>query len=213
MEYEAFVMAVRRDINCLSGDRNLKRNALVGLDGIVKGGNVSDEIFCRLFVEELHRPLFRLFGEASEKCRELSLSMTRRFIVVVPLESLANLLPLLLSALLGWFRQLPFPEQSEELRLEALQLLDVLFDLCTVRLAPFAGDIVDAISKALSGTCPDAKKECCKQGRLESSRFWRGGANAAVFLCSRTFRERGIGLRCQLDGGILHGRATFLAVR
>jgi len=162
MEYEEFVMTVRRDINCLSGDRNLKRNALVRLDGIVKGGNISDEVLCRLFVEELHRPLFRLFGDASEKCRELSLSMTRRFIDVVPLESLANLLPLLLSALLGRFRPLPFPEQSEELRLESLQLLGVLFDLCTVRLAPFAGDIVDAISKALSDTCPDAKKECCK---------------------------------------------------
>ena len=35
-------MTVRRDINCLSGDRNLKRNALVRLDGIVKGGDVSD---------------------------------------------------------------------------------------------------------------------------------------------------------------------------
>ena len=211
MGYEEFVMTVRRDINCLTGDRNLKRNDLVRLDGIVKGGNVSDEVLCRLFVEELHRPLFRLFGEASEECRELTLSMTRRFIDVVLLESLANLLPLILSALLGRCR--PFPEQSEELRLEALQLLGVLFDLCTVRSAPFAGDIVDAISKALSDTCPDAKKECCKQGRLESSRFWRGGANAAVFLCSRTFRERGVGLRCQLDGGILHGRATFVAVR
>ena len=58
--------------------------------------------------------------------------------------------------------------------------------------APFAGDIVDAISKALSGTCPYAK-EFCKQERLESSRFWRGGPMSQCFSCSRTFRERGIG--------------------
>ena len=92
--------------------------------------------------------------------------MTRRFINVVPLESLANLLPLLLSALLDWFRLLQFPEQNKELRLEALQLLGVLLDLCSVRLALLAGDIVDAISNALSGSCPDAKKECCKAGPI-----------------------------------------------
>ena len=171
MEYEEFVMTVRRDINCLSGDRNLKRNALVRLDSIVKGGNVSDEVLCRLFVEELHGPLFRLFCEASEKCRELSLSMTRRFIDVVPLESLAILLPLLLSALLGRFRPLPFPEQSEELRLDALQLLGVLHAVhvlcCSTR-----------SRKVISASESDAG---CGRGRMLSpSRKWSSAATGTL---------------------------------
>ena len=51
------------------------------------------------------------------------------FIDVVPLVFLVNSLPLLLSALLGRFRPLPSPEQCEELRLEALQFLGVVFGL------------------------------------------------------------------------------------
>ena len=74
MEYEEFVMTVRRDINCLSGDRNLMRNAFVRLDGIVKGGNVSDEVLCRLFVEELHMPLFRLFDSKIYRCCSVGIS-------------------------------------------------------------------------------------------------------------------------------------------
>ena len=69
-------------------------------------------------------------------------------------------------------------------------------------------------SRRLSPTlAQNAKKEFCEQERLESSRFWRGGPMSQCFCCSCTFRKRGIGLRCQLDGGFLQGRATFLAVR
>ena len=67
-----------------------------------------------------------VFAQARKLSREL---FSSEFIDVVRLESLANSLPLLLSALLGRIRTLPFPEQCEELSLEALQLLSVLFGL------------------------------------------------------------------------------------
>ena len=108
----------------------------------------------------------------------------------------------------GFYR---FPS-TEDLRLEAMKLVDVLFGLCSMRLATLAGDILDAVSKALSDTCPCAKKKFWELERLEFTRFWRGG-NVAVFFLLLHFQTRAIVLRCQLDGGFLQGRSTFLALR
>jgi dynein assembly factor 5 len=161
--YQEFLLTVRRDINCLSdADRMVRRNAAVKLEKLLSGGRISAEFVRRLFREELHKPLFRMFSDTTEKCRELSVRMTRLLVDIIPAEELENMLPLLLAALLGRLRTLPFPEQSEELRLEILQLLRHLFKVSGPSLNPFASDIIDALAKALTDTCPDAKKECCE---------------------------------------------------
>ena len=113
-----------------------------------------------------------------------------REVVDVPLESPAKSLSLLLSLRClvgsGCYR---FPEHTEELRLEGMKLVDGLFGLCSMRLATLAGDTVDAISNALSDTCPCAKKKFCELERLQSTRFWRGGPMPQCFSCSCTFRQ------------------------
>jgi len=171
--YQEFLLTVRRDINCLTdNDRAVRRGAIVKLDkALLSSSKASPEHVRRVFLEELHKPLFRMFADQGEKCREVSLSMTLRFADLLPVQDLENVLPLLLAALLGRFRSHPFPEQSEELRLEALRLLNHLFDLCKERLSPFASDVLDALSKALTDTCPDAKKECCEITKKVSQYF------------------------------------------
>lgn len=171
--YHEFLLTVRRDINCLAdSDRNTRRNAANRLDRtLATGGKTPQDFVRRLFLEELHKPLFRMFADQTEKCRELSMAMTSRFVDLISVDELNNLLPLLLSALLGRFRTLPFPEQSEELRVEALHILKHLFDTCQNRLNPFAGEILDALAKALTDTCPDAKKECCEITKKVSTHF------------------------------------------
>jgi len=174
--YEAFLLTVRRDVNCLAdGDRAVRRGAVVRLEKLlVSGGGAkapSVEFACRLFLEELHKPLFRMFADQTEKCRELAIAMASHFVETVPLADLDNVLPLLLAALLGRLRTLPFPEQSEELRLELLRLLACLLNVGKDRLNPFAGDIVDALAKALTDTCPDAKRECCEIVKKVSAHF------------------------------------------
>jgi len=160
--YQEFLLTVRRDINCLTdNDRAVRRGAVVKLEKTLLTSAKADKAYVRrVFLEELHKPLFRMYGDQGEKCRELSISMTLRLVDIVPVEDLENLLPLLLAALLGRLRSIPFPEQSEELRLEVLRLLSHLFDVCKELLNPFASDILDALSKALTDSCPDAKKEC-----------------------------------------------------
>mmetsp|Transcript_151005 Transcript_151005/g.263102 ORF Transcript_151005/g.263102 Transcript_151005/m.263102 type:complete len:960 (+) Transcript_151005:85-2964(+) len=175
--YEEFLLTVRRDVNCLSdqGDRNVRKKAVDRLEKSLFGGGrgkpASPEFVRRLFLEELHKPLFRMFSDQSEKCRELSLAMALRFVDFVDLADLENVLPLLLSGLLGRLRILPFPEPSEELRLECLRLLSHLLDVCKERLNPFASDVIDALAKALSDTCPDSKKECCEIVKKVSKHF------------------------------------------
>lgn len=173
--YQEFLLSVRRDINCLCDtDRAVRRGAVVKLEkALLSGGKtqVAPAYLQRLFLEELHKPLFRMFADQGEKCREVSLSMTLRFSDLLPVQEVENVLPLLLAALLGRFRSQPFPEQSEELRLEALRVLSHLFDVCKEKLNPFASDILDALSKALTDSCPDAKKECCEITKKVSQYF------------------------------------------
>eukprot|EP00434_Breviolum_minutum_P033785 symbB.v1.2.029896.t1/scaffold3318.1/size84623/5 len=173
--YQEFLLSVRRDINCLcDNDRAVRRGAVVKLEkALLSGGKtqVAPAYLQRLFLEELHKPLFRMFADQGEKCREVSLSMTLRFSDLLPVQEVENVLPLLLAALLGRFRSQPFPEQSEELRLEALRVLSHLFDVCKEKLNPFASDILDALSKALTDSCPDAKKECCEITKKVSQYF------------------------------------------
>jgi dynein assembly factor 5 len=171
--YEEFLLTVRRDINCLSeADRMTRKKAIERLQkSLLSGAKVQQEFVVKLFIEELHKPLIRMFADQAEKCRELSLAMAPQFIDMLSMADLENVLPLLLAGLLGRLRNTPFPEPSEELRLEVLRFLSHLVDVGKERLAPFTSDIVDALAKASNDTCPDAKKECCEIVKKVSACF------------------------------------------
>ncbi|CAD7936494.1 unnamed protein product [Amoebophrya sp. A120] len=163
-KYTEFVAAVRRDINCLSDrDRMTKKNGLVRLDKTLR--KESDHtLVSRLFAEELHKPLLSCFGDGMEKVREVALGLTMHLIVetkIVTGEVLNDVLPLLLAALLGRFRVLPFPESSEELRFRFLECLVELTKLPGLDVSPYSHDLFDGLSKALTDSFPDAKKQAC----------------------------------------------------
>eukprot|EP00429_Kryptoperidinium_foliaceum_P064296 CAMPEP_0176064936 /NCGR_PEP_ID=MMETSP0120_2-20121206/32392_1 /TAXON_ID=160619 /ORGANISM="Kryptoperidinium foliaceum, Strain CCMP 1326" /LENGTH=982 /DNA_ID=CAMNT_0017398517 /DNA_START=9 /DNA_END=2954 /DNA_ORIENTATION=+ len=217
--YQEFLLTVRRDINCLSdGDRMVRRGAILRLEKtLFSSGKTSPELARRLFLEDLHKPLFRLFADQTEKCREVSVSMTSRFVDLVPINDLENILPLLLAALLGRFRVMPFPEPSEELRLEGLRLLSQLFVACKERLSPFAGDIIDGVAKALTDTCPDAKKECCEITKkiaafFDGERISRAGGALIGALLGNLRHQQWKVRRATLDclGPLLSLEATML---
>jgi len=171
--YEEFLLTVRRDINCLSeADRIVRKKAVERLQkSLLSDRKAKQEFVVRLFLEELHKPLFRMFGDPMEKCRELALVMAPQFIDMVSLIELENILPVLLAGLLGRLRTLPFPEPSEELRHETLKFLSHLIDIGKEKLEPFTSDVVDALAKALTDTCPDCKKECCEIVKKVSAFF------------------------------------------
>jgi dynein assembly factor 5 len=171
--YEEFLLTVRRDINCLSeADRITRKKAAERLQkSLLSGAKVKQEFVVRLFLEELHKPLVRMLGDQAEKCRELSLAMMPQFVDMLEMADLENIMPLLLAGLLGRLRVIPFPETSEEMRLEVLKLLSHLLDIAKEKMGPFTSDVVDALAKALTDSCPDAKKECCEIVKKVSACF------------------------------------------
>jgi len=161
--YEEFRVTIRRDINCLhEDDRSLRKNALIKLEKALRSQRKVEEVFVvRCFVEDFHKPLLRLLSDQGEKCRELSLDLLDFFLKKLSSEDLKDLLPLLLAGVLQRIRHLPFPEPSEELRLEVLRVIGTLFDVAGKAIAPYTHDVADGLSKALTDTCPDSKKTCC----------------------------------------------------
>jgi len=217
--FQEFLLTVRRDINCLSdGDRMVRRGAIIRLEKtLLSSGKANKDFVRRLFMEDLHKPLFRCFADQTEKCRELSVSMTLQLVDLVPIADLENLLPLLLAALLGRLRTLPFPETSEELRLELLRLLNHLFSICKEKLSQFAGDIIDALGKALTDTCPDAKKECCDITKklaayVDGERISRAGAPLVASLLTNLRHQQWKVRKATLDclGALLSLEAPLL---
>jgi hypothetical protein len=204
--YEEFLLTVRRDINCLSdGDRIVRKKAAERLQkNLVNGGKTKQEFLIKLFLEELHKPLIKMFADQAEKCRELSLAMMPHFIDMLPIADLENILPLLLAGLLGRLRTLPFPEPSEELRLEALRLLSHLLDIGKDSLGKFTSDIVDALAKASTDSCPDGKKECCEivkkvSGCFDGGRLSRSGGPLVTSLLSNLRHQQWKVRRATLD--------------
>jgi len=211
--YEEFLLTVRRDINCLSeADRIVRKKAIERLQkSLLSGGGkpVKQEFVVKLFLEELHKPLVRMLSDQAEKCRELSLSMTPQFIDMLTMTDFENILPLVLSGLLTRLRTVPFPETSEELRLECLKFLSHLLDVGKERLTPFTSDITDALSKMLADTCPDAKKECCEivkkiSGCFDGERLSRAGGPLVASLLGNLRHQQWKVRRATLDSlGVL----------
>jgi len=161
--YEEFLLTIRRDINCLNEkDKVVRRNSLIKLEKAIRSNRkVSEELVLRAFLEELHKPLLRLLSDQGEKCRELSIELLSDFLSEITHNQLNDLLPLVLSAVLGRICTQPFPEQSEEIRVEILELIEKICELAKELIIPFTHDVVDALANALHDSCPDAKKKCC----------------------------------------------------
>merc|ERR1719163_111109 len=122
--YELFLHSVARDINGLTeNDRNVRREALKKLErAFVSKRTASIEIIGQVFVQNAHKPLLKCLSDSIEKCRELALQIVKELCAQLPERDVVDVLPLLLAAVVQRFRTTPFPEESEELRLELLQL-------------------------------------------------------------------------------------------
>jgi len=161
--YEEFLQSIRRDINCLSDrDRNTRKGAVQRLEKtFVTAARTPRDILNRAFVQEVHKPVFVLFGDATEKARELSLEFVGKVLPLLGEVDLNNVLPVLLAALVQRLNKLPWPEQSEVIRVCVLELLLEVIKLVPECCKKFGHDLLDAIAKASTDPNPDAKQVCC----------------------------------------------------
>ena len=74
-------------------------------------------------------------------------------------DKVDNVLPLFLAGILGRVRVIPFPEPSEELRLQILEVLGDVMNKCGDKINSYSHDVLDALAKTFTDTCPDIKKQ------------------------------------------------------
>jgi dynein assembly factor 5 len=163
-EYEKYFHTVARDINGLSeNDRNVRREALKRLErSFVSKRAAPIATVGQVFVQSAHKPLLKCLADSIEKCRELALAILKDLLVTLPERDCLDVLPLVLAAIVQRFKKLPFPEESEELRLELLEFLRAVVKRFATHLAVYSHDLLDALAKALTDASPETKRVACE---------------------------------------------------
>jgi len=150
----------QRDINCLvDEDRNLRRRALDSLNkGLFKSEHSEQDIL-QLFKRSLLRNLLRVVSDKVEKNRELSIQILAKFFEQV--KNIDNdLVNSIIREATSRLRETPFPEQSEELRLQLIHLLMLIFKKgYTQPYIQNLSEIMHTISKVLADSYAEIKRE------------------------------------------------------
>jgi hypothetical protein len=123
----------QRDINrCSDSDRNMRKRGLQKLlqelpwpSTAVAASSEQGEGLRQLCFNILFPVLVPLVHDPIEKCREHSLGIIRKMVEIYsPVDE--NRLMILIQELCQRLGELPFPEQGEELRLQIVELLQVI---------------------------------------------------------------------------------------
>lgn len=111
--------------------------------------------------EALFAPLLLTLADQAEKCRELSIALLTKIVHLFQSDLEHENVIKLVNALCRRVNDTPFPEKSEEIRFQVIQLIRVLCPL-VYRDGVVSNDvmILPAIAKALVDLFPDAKKAC-----------------------------------------------------
>jgi hypothetical protein len=172
----------QRDINCLTDeDRNIRAKGLNNINANIFAPTNDKAAITKLFEKNLLRNVLRLLEDKVGKHREIALDVLNKFI-----ENIENIDHEMITAILKSFfvkfNVIPFPEQSEEMRLNViLTLRKLLKKGYKFSFQKNLADIAFMISKALTDQFPDVKKEC-SQLIIEMSTELKGslGDHAAV---------------------------------
>jgi len=114
-----------RHLNMLQeNDRNLRRQALVEFNKVIDG-KTSDPIIEFFFREKLVRRLVLGLEDQIEKNRELSIEIMIKAIERVGLKDEANII---LPAIANRMNKVPYPETSEEVRIQLIDLCQTCLD-------------------------------------------------------------------------------------
>jgi len=152
----------QRDINRIADiDRNTRKRGLQKLlDDLPWSDTSQRNALCRLAEEVLWLPLVAAISDSVEKCRESALQLILK---VVDLSSDVSIFSgILVTSLSQRINENPFPEQSEELRLQISAVLEKVIRHPSLKpgKASFQfPDLLDVLPKALSDPFPSAKKQ------------------------------------------------------
>jgi hypothetical protein len=140
-----------RDFNCLSDqDRKTRQRALQKLGALARSPQPDVDA---AWEQALRVPLLKLFSDTVEKNRELAIGLATELVPVLSPDMLRSSLPYLMPVLVGRLATNPIAEDGEELRLQLLQLLQlVLKQGGGSPLAPHLPELVQALASAPSAS-------------------------------------------------------------
>mmetsp|Transcript_5834 Transcript_5834/g.10193 ORF Transcript_5834/g.10193 Transcript_5834/m.10193 type:complete len:908 (+) Transcript_5834:49-2772(+) len=170
----------QRDINCIAdSDRSTRTRALKRIDGELFGMRSNDlfdvpgarSIFLR---DMLLGPLIGCFADPVEKCRELSITMLKRLVEedgnggatdksrLLDPSVVQSICAQAIQAMEPRLAETPFPEQSEEIRLELVELLTLLLrnPVCKDTVSRDLTKVARILAKTCGDNFPDNKKQC-----------------------------------------------------
>eukprot|EP00297_Palpitomonas_bilix_P000224 CAMPEP_0113901314 /NCGR_PEP_ID=MMETSP0780_2-20120614/21180_1 /TAXON_ID=652834 /ORGANISM="Palpitomonas bilix" /LENGTH=867 /DNA_ID=CAMNT_0000893903 /DNA_START=96 /DNA_END=2699 /DNA_ORIENTATION=- /assembly_acc=CAM_ASM_000599 len=164
-EVEALVQALQRDFNCaVDPDRSLRKSAVQKITKRLLGSGrepaPSSAAVQAVIEGPFLKPLQHLLGDSVEKCRDVTANFLYEVLPTLPHPSavIADLLPSIVARI----GVKPSPEESEELRLLMLKVVDLFVTTSPSAIAPHLDKVVDILTKTAVDSYPEIKKETAR---------------------------------------------------
>jgi len=151
----------QRDLNCLSDpDRSTRKRTLEKISKDLgslakKPAEFTPEV-AHKSLDDLHKPLLKCMRDQAEKCREISVMILASLFPLVkdPAPFIADTV----AGIRERLGSIPQSEESEEVRLEVLKLLEVLLRLCPLTSREHLNEVVVILEMACLDKFPEAKR-------------------------------------------------------
>ena len=136
-QFNEFLKRNKRNINCLlDKERNIRLRALKEFNKDLFEEK-SDAVLGRFWRDHLVKPLVFIFDDKIEKLREIAIEITQKMIERFELQDEAQVI---IAGIIARMDKIPFPEPSEEVRIEFLELLD---QMLTINSYPFIPQLTE----------------------------------------------------------------------
>lgn len=139
----------------LDKERNIRLKALKDFNrNLPKEKN--DAVIAKFWRDHLLKPLVLIYDDQIEKLRELAIEITQHLVERFELKDEAQVI---IQGIVARMNKMPFPEPSEEVRIEFLELLDQLLSKDAYQFVPQLSDVSIMLSKILLDGNPDMKNK------------------------------------------------------
>jgi hypothetical protein len=154
--FQEFLAKNKRNINCLlDKERNIRLKALKEFDkDLLKQENNS--VLSKFWTDYLLKPLVLIYDDKIEKLRELSISITTKLIERFDLKDEAQVI---IPGIWARMNKTPFPEASEEVRIQFLELLELWLEKDAYQFVPQLPEVCNMLSKILLDNNPEMKNK------------------------------------------------------
>lgn len=154
--FNDFLTRNKRNINCLlDKERNIRLKALKDFDKNLLSEE-NDAVLSKFWRDHLLKPLVLIYDDKVEKLREIAINITTQLIERFEVKEEAQVI---IPGIVERMNKIPYAEPSEEVRLEFLDLLELLLDKDPQQFIPQLTDVCIMLSKVLLDSNPDMKNK------------------------------------------------------